>query len=167
MQAYVFVASEYKPSYRAWPIMFWLKRSYSHAGILLNSTVYHATRHGVIKENIEKFMKTDYFVHLIDVSDYLISTNYAKGWCEGSLGKDYSESQLFALVFKFLRKVKIMSDGKSEMICSEFTARFVDECTKIPIFDKVNKDFISPSKFIEVMLAFQKKQLEKAREKLK
>lgn len=152
MKHYVFVAREFDPDYKSASIMFYLKSEYSHAGVIINDTIYHATRKGVHTTPVKEFLKDHEFTHKIDVSDYILDDSFAFGWCEGNLGKDYSESQLIGLVLKPFRQV--MGDGKSEMICSEFAARFLDECSVIRIFDQVDVDFVDPVTFIKAVLNY-------------
>jgi len=94
MKFYVFVAREKDPDYKSASIMFYTKADYSHAGVIIGDTIYHAIREGVCKTTVEDFLKTHDLPIMRDVSEYISSPEFAVGWCEGNLGKDYSETQL-------------------------------------------------------------------------
>lgn len=152
----VFVAREPGPDYKSYSIMKALGTRYSHAGVVVDDFIFHATREGVHATHVPEFLSDHVFTHLIDVTDYVIDEDYALGWCRGNIGKDYSESQLVAMFVKPLRILGFFNDNKSEMICSEFAARFIDECTTIKVFRGVDLDFVDPKRFIETMLRFEK-----------
>jgi hypothetical protein len=156
MKHFVFVSSEVDPDFKSSAIMYATKAPYSHAGVMIDDTIYHATKEGVHSTKTYEFLKTHNFNHLIDVTEYIKNDSYALGWCHGSIGKDYSESQLVGIILKPFRKFGYFNDDKREMICSEFAARFLHECSYISIFDTIDVDFIDPVQFIGAVLRFTK-----------
>lgn len=152
----VFTSAEIKPDYKSAAIMWFTKAPYSHAGILVDNTIFHATRIGVHETPYDEFLKTHTIPYLFGVTSFIPNPNQAYGWCKGNVGKDYSESELWAIVLKPLRRFKFFADGKSEMICSEFAARFLNECSTVPVFQKADIDFISPVDFTDAMVNFLK-----------
>lgn len=150
----IFASSELKPDLKTRAIMTYLQSSFSHVGIIIDDVIYHAVGEGVEKVTVSEFLKTHRFEFDIDVTGYIKDFSFAHGWCEGSLGKDYSESNLMGIVLRPLRRFNYFNDGREEMICSEYCAMFLDECSTIPIFDEIDTDFITPVQFIEALLNF-------------
>lgn len=148
-----FSSRETDPDWQSKAIMKNLDCDYSHVGIIKNGVdIYHSTGEGVNKKDLDDFLKDHVFIHRVDITEYVINHDYAEGWLDGNIGKDYSESQYLGFINKKWRR--ICSDGKSEMICSEFNARFTDETTSIPIFDTVNCDFVKPTEYIKGMFLY-------------
>lgn len=158
MKFYLFSSAEIKPDWLSRKIMKYLKCDYSHIGVIVehegHSAIYHSTGEAVNLKYMDSFMTDHILVHKIDITKHIIDLQFAHGWCEGSIGKDYSESQYLGLIFPWLKNLS--GDGRSEMICSEFGARFIDECTTIPSFDRTNCDFIDPKVCIETLQNYLK-----------
>jgi hypothetical protein len=155
MRYYAFASVELEPDFLSRSIMQALDCKWSHNGIIYcvddndSGTIVHSIGKGVCEEPVREFLISHKFVHFINVTSLINDHGFAKGWLKGSIGKDYSESQY--LGFLFPRIKKLVSDGKAEMICSEFAARFMCECTSFKGFDEANCDFIDPKIFIETL----------------
>ena len=146
----VFCSAETKPDWQPRAIMKVLKCNYSHVGFLVNGVqIFHSTGEGVNEKYVDSFLTDHVFIERLDITKYVINPQFFLGWLKGNIGKDYSESQYLGFINKNWRKIS--SDGRSEMICSEFGARGIDECTVIPIFDNVNCDFVDPVVFMTVL----------------
>ena len=150
ISVHIFSSIETEPDFVSRAIMKKLKCDYSHIGVAFNgSSLYHATGKGVHLLTRGEFLKDHKMVHEIPITKFVHNFSYARGWCEGNVGKDYSESQFIGFMFPALKK--FFGDGRKEVICSEFVARFIDECTEIDIFDEIDCDYVSPKELIEML----------------
>lgn len=156
MKFKVFASSEPIPDYKSNAIMYFTKSKYSHVGIIVDDLIYHATGDGVNVKAVPEFLKTHVFEFVFDITKYVNNPSYALGWCDGNLGKDYSESQLMAIMLKPFRQFGFFNDDDSEMICSEFVARFIQKCTTMPVPNDVDLDFVDPVQLIEALIKFLK-----------
>ena|SRR3990167_2554860 len=99
MKFYLFSSAETRPDKISLTIMRRLQTNYSHVGIIVEEGIYHSTGDGVNKKQVDEFLKDHLFVHKIDITRFVESVAYSIGWCDGNIGKDYSESQYLGIMF--------------------------------------------------------------------
>lgn len=151
---FIFVSGEKKPDFVSRRIMQRFDCDYSHIGMIVRfrtgrTTIYHSVGKGFSKiDNIDTYdeMKAffmDHNVNEIDVSDHIISPDYALGYLNGRLGVEYSLMQYLGFVWPGLQR--FVRNGKEKGICSEEAARFLYHCCnhKVKVNPKIF-DFVSP-----------------------
>lgn len=116
---------------------------YSHIGILVGDRIYHSIGNGVTEECFESFKKT----HWIPFRKKVVvqCERYALGYLDGHIGIEYSQSQYFGFLVK--RFQRFFRNKKSKLICSEFVANFINDCTQQKIFK--DTDFLTPREVFE------------------
>ena len=127
------------PDFFSRVIMNRLKINYSHAAILYKDTIYHAIKQGVLAEKLSDLPKNDVIVHEKEI-ELKVSEDYFLGFMAGVVGTDYSETQLLGFLFDGIRSK--VTDGRTELICSEFVAWVLQEMSDYK-FDE-NLDFVDP-----------------------
>jgi len=121
---------------------------FSHIGIIWNDiTVFHATYIGYNKMNLHDFKQKNKILGRQKINVNVSDQMYALGWLNGNLGKDYSQSQFLGFMFGWMKPLVNNNDERG--ICSEFVARFLQECTKIIIVR--DPDFIDPKQLWDVV----------------
>lgn len=157
-----FASQEKEPDFKSKAIMLATGWHCSHVGVIYNrNTIWHAVGEGFQRLEGAAF---DAFMHEhnlpyrweLPVRDI----NYARGFCRGNEGKDYSETQFAGFAHKGLQQ--IAHDGERELICSEFVIRFAMEPEILGLsFDK-DPDFVDPRSCTEIMKQYQRSQHGKA-----
>lgn len=143
----VFATREKNPDLVSSLIMKKIGAPYSHVGLLIDGVdVYHATGKGVNKTTIDAVSEHgNQVVKLIDVSDHIrVSSEYCRGWLDGSLGKEYSQSQLLGFVFSCARR--FLKNQNEKMICSEYVAQALVSWEVLPPIEEI--DFVDPHMLI-------------------
>lgn len=155
MRFWIFGSAEIKPDTVSKGIMAFTHSDMSHAGVIYQRSpfgpemIVDSTGKGVTDHPLSDFLKTHRLVHRIDITQYVSSFHYALGWLEGNKGKEYSEAQYVGFVAGFMKR--FVRDGESEMVCSEFAARFIDKCTALTCFKDADFDFINPKDCLEIL----------------
>lgn len=147
----IFVSGEKKPDWMSRKIMKRFGTNYSHIGMIVRlyggkTTIYHSVGKGFSKidkyEELKKFFG-EHNVREIEVTQYIKNQHYALGYLNGRIGVEYSFSQYLGFVFPGLQK--FVRNGKEKGICSEETARFLNQCCNHEIkVDPSKFDFVSP-----------------------
>lgn len=152
---------EKDPDFKSRTIMKAIGFDYSHSLIMVDdSMIFHATGkheyrdgrkvkgfHMIEGDNMAEFLETHDLGHLVDLP--VINPDYAFGYCQGNVGKDYSESQLIGCSLPILRV--FMGDDTAELICSEFPIRFAMHKQILDFKFAQEPDWICPKVCTEVM----------------
>ena len=173
MRVYVFASAERSPDLVSRAIMRAIDAPYSHVGIictpsdvfeyekiaysnggLSQATIFHATGEGVNEKNAEAFFEDHTLEFLIDITDYVSRFEYSLGWLESKIGLEYSDSQYLGFIGKIFQR--FTSNDQSKFICSEFVAEFLNSCSSIRLFEKLDCDFVSPKEIVEGLRLVQK-----------
>lgn len=118
---------ELKPDWFSRFCMWWQKVDFSHAAVVFTDPrdgvekVFEAADKGVTLTPFAPFASGHHIINHIQ-RRITVSEDYALGWIDGQVGKEYSELQLL-YVGKFIRWGK---NGRTKFICVElsiFTAQ--------------------------------------------
>lgn len=147
---------EKTPDMKSLGIMIWQKTYYSHVAIVFTDKcgvekLFHATNPVVNIQDYAEYMQHHDIAGSVSY-DLTCSDDYFYGYCHGSCGKEYGNSQMF--VNQPLNRVNIESivkDGDQKFICSELVYRVLREFTKaeMPEFDP---DVVTPKDLYEVLI---------------
>jgi len=154
-------SKEHVPDFKSRAVMKVIDWDYSHSLIMVDdSIIFHATGpheyrdgrkaegfHMIDGDNFDEFMELHELGHKIDLP--VKNPDFAYGYCHGSVGKDYSESQLAGLLFPVLKV--FTGDEATELICSEFPIRFIMQRQIVGFkFDK-EPDWVCPKTCTQIM----------------
>lgn len=178
MRYYVFASAENAPDFVSSSVMRGIDADYSHVGIILTnrslvnyeqkiydsgpapekpfSLIYHSTGEGVNVKTADLFFETHKCIHLIEITKFVKRDEYAIGWLDSKIGLEYSESQyvgFFSSLFK-----RFVNNNQSKFICSELVAEFLNHCSSLRYFERIDCDFVDPKQLIEGLLECIKKE---------
>jgi hypothetical protein len=146
-----FASQEKNPDFKSRAIMQATGWDCSHVGIIYGGfKIWHATGiglHSLEGEKFDEFMRLHNLPHRFALP--VRNSDYARGYCRGNEGKDYSESQLVGFKVPGLRDG--LGDGEAELICSEFVIRFANEFDILNLHCDLDPDFIDPKTCMEIM----------------
>ena len=139
MNVQIFVSAETHPDEPSRVVAWWMKRWFSHIGIIYNGVIYHHTGKGFWDCDLEEF-KCHHKIKCIDITDRItVSEDAVKYYLKGRLGVGYSRGQLAAILLPWLRKW--FRNGSQKAICSESVAEFYNTCVGHTFDDT---DFLAP-----------------------
>lgn len=156
MKFYIFASREHEPDYVSAKVMKKTNCEWSHCGIIVENfegdegDIYDATAKGVLKRDLSDFLVDHTLIHKIDITDYMLSFQFALGWIKCSIGKSYSKKMYVGFLFNWLKP--FVRDGFTEVVCSEYAGRFVDSCTILSCFENADFDFLDQKSMIETLL---------------
>ena len=153
MKFYAFASSEIDPDFVSKEIMETIGAPYSHCGVIAeeddSETIYHATGKGFHSQDIPSFLaEGKQFVHKFEMK-LTVHPEFALGYLEGNIGKEYSESQYLGFINK--RFEKLVENGAEKLICSEALTLFALKCCGLQKSNLTEgTDFIDPKEAIEL-----------------
>ena len=141
------MVTETSPDFASRCIMKVIGAPYSHACIIYDDLVYHCIGRGVCVQNLKEGLHNSFICGEKEVELKCDESTFL-AFIEGARGKDYSESQLIGFLMpKWFRRY--FTDGRSEIICSEFVAWVLVTFTDIKF--KQDIDFITPKELFEAI----------------
>lgn len=148
--------AEVKPDFVSRRIEAAIGANYSHVGILVGDTVYHATGKGFHKQPLEDVLEGGATVIRRKVSVPVVRECCALAWLEARLETKYSLVQYLGFAFPFLRFLPLVNNGRRETVCSEVGADFVWDNAPEPQREIVRMafgdcDFVDPKKCLDVL----------------
>lgn len=132
--------AEIDPDWATRLLMWWSKVPYSHIAIEFEGDIYHAVGEGVSVHNYKEYMESHREMGRKRIMLKCTKATFL-AYVEGAKGKDYSETQLIGFIFPWWRR--FFSDGKREVICSEFVSRILARYTDID-YTGINLDYLTP-----------------------
>lgn len=146
-----FAAQEKNPDLKSRAIMAAIGWDCSHVGVIWNgNTVWHATGEGFNRlqgEKFDEFIQLHNLPHRFDLP--VRNLDYARGYCRGNEGKDYSETQFAGFLSPALQKMA--HDGERELICSEFVIRFAMDPEICGLAFDQDPDFVDPKRCTKII----------------
>lgn len=146
MKFSIFVSKEDNPDFMSRRIMKRYDSDFSHIGIIVGmhgkKRVYHSVGKGFSSMPLHELNK-DHSLQIIDITDYIVSHDYALGYLQGRIGVEYSFSQYLGFVFPWMRV--FVRNKEQKGICSEEVARFCNHVCKPELkVSNENFDFLPP-----------------------
>ncbi len=116
-----------------WAIQLIEKRDFSHAYIVIDDMVYHASRNMVHCIKKDKFLENNK-----EVVKYKIVSEVSgppMEFLKDSLGTSYGIDQILAILVQkiFKTKKQLLTNNTQKMICSEYVARFINKLGVVTI----------------------------------
>lgn len=128
--------------------------NYSHVAVLVDGrTAYHAVGKGVQRIALDRLLADGPCVIRRRVQIRVDRDCCAKTWLESMVGKKYSLLQYLGFLFPFLRFISWVDNGRREVVCSEFGADFVMECSTygaVAALRYGDSDFVGPRQALDV-----------------
>lgn len=143
----ILAIGEEKPDFVSARIQNFLGTDYSHVAVLVDGyLLYHATGEGFHAEPLDAIMAGHVIRHRIKVE--VPDVSYARGWLDGCIGTEYSQSQYLGFFLPPLRR--FLNNGTKRTICSEAVADFLFECCRLNDPRLFTRDFLSPRDIVEI-----------------
>lgn len=160
MRFEILAVGEIDPDFVSSRIQKFLGTDYSHSAILVDGEhVYHATGKGFHRMPLLELLPGHAIRHRISFELEGEKAAYARGWLDGCIGIEYSNSQYLGFFFPLIRP--FLRNKRAKLICSEVVGEFMDECLGIRDYRLVCCDFLSPKDVTEIAYEHAKKVTER------
>lgn len=149
MKISILSIGEEKPDFVSRCIQKQLGTDFSHSAILVDDLwVWHATKKGFHMAPLHTVLPGHIIRDKVDFELHGEDAAYARGWLDGHMDQEYSQSQLLGFRYTWLRP--LLDNDNSKTICSEAVAMFMFQCLKIKDPRLFNCDWCHPRDVKEI-----------------